>query len=925
MIVRSLILCLVCSVCTFAQTGNYFLSHFSPDQERSNMVCFDLVQDDRGVFYFATQAGVLQFDGINWDQISTQSTIYAIERTQGGDIFVAGSNGFGKIEKNENGLEVYLPLYEDKDIEYVFQITVLDEKVYFLSDHTVFEYNTLSNRTTPLTNAKIDDSFTSLHTLFDKVIIGTESGALLEIKGAALQPISWRVSSAGSLIFSLPWKNQYILGTDDNRLFFCDRNMKITEMVIEDSTYVQASVLMNATLVNDELLAIGTLRGGIAFVNPLTGATREIINYNTGLPDNEVFSILTDRNLNVWAAHAYGFTRVSPYLPLRSFRYYPGLEGNLLCATTYQGHTYVGTSAGLFMLERQEFNDEITYYVDVPVRTVVPGKKATAVPPSEAVKETEAKESQKGGLFRFLKRKKNQPTTTADKTESKPSETTEEAPVVKVTTRREKRTERIFRSAFYAYKKVKGVEAKVAQLTHWRGTLIASGVGGAYEVDAMTAKPITEDPVRFLFASDKRNELVMATYDDKVHKLIRDKEWKESEVLENIPGPIQYIFEEDSATTWYCGFDKLYRVTNGNAIQKLDVANRNFDKILGVSVNNQIIVTTSSGFFYFDKKTQKLQKGDTLRKPVAYFAGASHLWFRDKHSWYVAGSSANQQNLQLLNLFSNLRFIGADAGDDGLWVITGNNELLHFTSDQIKREETLYPLILKSIQYNNILVARSYLQVDQNESSLVVEVVKPDYIGNRFVEYRYYLDGLHKEWTDWSTSNNIIKFPYLPSGDYTLKVESRDIFGRVFELSPVTLNVEPPYWKQTWFYAAEFSVFVFLVLLSFRLSYRFIFVSRILSLLSIIMFIEFIQTAAGEQFSTKSSPVLDFGLQVCVAFMILPVEGFLRRHLLQALARRNEARMKSRQEELEQSAAADNLKPEADEFRTTKAERSEII
>jgi hypothetical protein len=54
------------------------------------------------------------------------------------------------------------------------------------------------------------------------------------------------------------------------------------------------------------------------------------------------------------------------------------------------------------------------------------------------------------------------------------------------------------------------------------------------------------------------------------------------------------------------------------------------------------------------------------------------------------------------------------------------------------------------------------------------------------------------------------------------------------------------------------------------------------------MFIEFIQTLAGEQFSSKSSPVIDFLIQVCVAFMILPVEGFLRRHLLQALARRNQ-------------------------------------
>jgi TRAP-type C4-dicarboxylate transport system permease small subunit len=109
-------------------------------------------------------------------------------------------------------------------------------------------------------------------------------------------------------------------------------------------------------------------------------------------------------------------------------------------------------------------------------------------------------------------------------------------------------------------------------------------------------------------------------------------------------------------------------------------------------------------------------------------------------------------------------------------------------------------------------------------------------------------------------------------------------------MAPVRLNIAPPYWKQPWFFAAEFSVFIFLVLLSFRLSYRFLIVSRLLSLLSIIMFIEFIQTAVGETFS-QSSPVLDFSIQVFVAMLILPVEGFLRRYFLQALAKRNEERL----------------------------------
>lgn len=891
--IRSLIACLACALTSYAQTGNYFLSHFSPDQERSNIVCFDQVQDDRGVFYFATQAGILQFDGINWDQIPTNSAIYSIERTSAGDIFAAGSKGFGKIVRNENGLEVYQPLYDQPDIEYIFQIVVAQERVYFLSDHLLYEYNTLTSKTTPIEAEPDHGAFLSLSAIGSRLILSTASTYPVELKGQSFAPATLPIAEESAILFTSRYQDQYLVGTDDNKLYLASMDGKFQPLILEDAEYAEASVIVNASWVNNELIAIGTLRGGVLFVNPVTGSTQEIINYSTGLPDNEIFSILTDQNLNVWVAHTYGFTRISPFLPLRSFRYYAGLTGNLLCATTYQGRTYVGTSLGLYALEEQESYEDITYYVDVPVRTTVPGKKSTVQEPQQKIQEEPTKETQKGGLFRFLRKKKNTP---KEETASTAVTAVEETPKEIITTRREKRTKRILRSSVFAYKKVSGIDAKVSQLTHWHGRLIAAGSGGAYEVDAYASTTITQNPIRFLFASEKLSDIILATYDDKLHRMRLTNNWIDAGVLDSVPGPVQYIFAEDTVATWFCGFDKIYRMTNSTGqIQRLEILNQSFDKTIGTFVNNQVIIASPDGFFFYNTKSQKLERGDTLRKPVAYYAEGSSLWFRDQHNWYQAGMDAGQPNLQLLNLFSSLRFVGTDSGNQGLWLITGSNELFHLTSNAIKRTETLYPLILKSIQNNSVIVARNFLRVDQNQSSVVVEVVKPDYIANRFVEYRYFLEGVHTQWSDWSTSNNVIKFPYLPSGNYTLQVESRDIFGRVLSLEPVKLSVEPPYWKQTWFYAAEFGVFAFLVLVSFRLSYRFIFLSRILSLLSIIMFIEFIQTAAGEQFSTKSSPVIDFGVQVCVALMILPVEGFLRRHLLQALARRNEARMREMQ------------------------------
>ena len=81
-----------------------------------------------------------------------------------------------------------------------------------------------------------------------------------------------------------------------------------------------------------------------------------------------------------------------------------------------------------------------------------------------------------------------------------------------------------------------------------------------------------------------------------------------------------------------------------------------------------------------------------------------------------------------------------------------------------------------------------------------------------------------------------------------------------------------------------FALFALLVALSFRLSTRYQIISRVLSLLTIILLIQFIQTVVAEIFETRTSPVKDFLVQVLVAFMILPVEGYLRKLMLRSLA-----------------------------------------
>jgi hypothetical protein len=212
--------------------------------------------------------------------------------------------------------------------------------------------------------------------------------------------------------------------------------------------------------------------------------------------------------------------------------------------------------------------------------------------------------------------------------------------------------------------------------------------------------------------------------------------------------------------------------------------------------------------------------------------------------------------------------------------VNKNNELFKFFGEKITPYERTYPVYLKAIVNGEEQLAyRSGVEVGEDKPLSFV-VIQPDYSGFDGIEYRYQLKGLSKEWSDWSNVNNEVNFPYLPPGDYKLQVQSRNLFGKVSEMKEVSFEVLPPYWKRSWFYALEFAFFAGLMALSYRLSTRYRLISHLLSLITIILLIQFIQTIAAAIFSTKSSPVIDFFIQAFVAILILPVEAYLSNVML---------------------------------------------
>jgi hypothetical protein len=839
----SVLLCLVVFQSGFAQTGNSFLTHYAPSDERIDYRSMGMVQDDRGLIYFTNKKGVLEFDGKNWQLIATPGAVYTLTLHRN-EVFVGGVFGFGKLVQKGNH-RVYQSFSVNDN---VFSSAVANDKVLFCNENKLYILS--ADKIEKEVMADASDSFVGLLQVREKVFLKSFQQGLLQWTGDKLEKPQVLLPNESEIIFAttLEKTGEVLMATEAGKIYQLKGQAAPTELKLSDETYVRQNKLVNGVWVNEKLIALGTLRGGVLLVDPATGITKEIIDYNSGLRDNEIFSLLGDRNEGVWVAHEYGFTRIAPSLPFRSFNHYPGLAGNLLCTYSINSKIYVGTTLGLYLLDKEVLVQKVMMQVQ----------------------QTSGNEKEnKRTLFGFLRKKKKESAAQAQ------SKTIVENKIIK--------------PLGYAYRKVEGIEGKVMQLIEVNGKLIAAGLGGVHEVDGLKSKSILAMPVRSVFFSIALQQLLVGTYEEELKSFLKTPNtWSETHLLDTLNDYISYAFEDNLQNIWLCGRTHVHKVETVDGkisdVASLPVDNTSLDEMVGVAYGNEVYLAASGEFKKFDKKNS-FAKYDSLPGPHRYFASAGYFWFNDGNQWRTVDSRLRSLKLQWLGLFPNLRYLSPDSDGQGLWVITADNELYKFYNNSLLLEER-YPLLLREVRGQEINLSQGKgVTMDQPENTLSFEFIQPDYVSRQAMQYRYQVKGLTNGWTTWSSANYVANFPYLPPGTYELAMQSRDLLGNESKVEIIPFEILPPYWKRWWFYALEFAFFSIMMFLSVKLSdanskYRYL--SQILSLLTVIIFIQFISTAINSLIEIKSSPVIQFFIQVFIALLVFPVESYFRKFMMSA-------------------------------------------
>lgn len=331
------------------ETGSYVFQRYSTDQYNASPENWAIAQDRRGVMYFGNNDGILEFDGQTWRTIRLSNSSFgrALAVDDTGTVYAGGVGIFGLLRPDRTGTMQFVSLLdkvpaEDRKFSDLWRILPTAQGVYFSAYERLFrlEPNGTVRVWRPTSN------FGRAVTIQGSLYVKTREKGLMKMEGDSLVPVP-----GGEIFQKLGVTAAMSFGTGGliaapSGFFRLEAN-GIKPFPTSADKYFETKLLYTMSVFPDGEIAAGTREGGLVLLNR-DGALDRILTRENGLTDDYVTTIFRDRQGGVWLAGNNGLTFLNP--GLTSFGPSLGLTGDVRCVIRAGGAIYVGTAAGLFVM-----------------------------------------------------------------------------------------------------------------------------------------------------------------------------------------------------------------------------------------------------------------------------------------------------------------------------------------------------------------------------------------------------------------------------------------------------------------------------------------------------------------------------------------------------------------------------------------------
>ncbi|HJY11227.1 MAG TPA: hypothetical protein VJ304_00485, partial [Flavobacterium sp.] len=339
--------------------GVPFITNYNPKTYKAASENCDLIQDSKGMMFFANHFGIMQFHGVRWSivtQPENRSMVRSLAIDKKDKIYVGAQGDFGYTVQLPNGQYKYTSLVKllpvsARNFGDVLHTVIRNNEVIFFSNEAIFIYkkNKIKVIQSP---TKFDDFFDTNKAIY----VSDNVKGLLKLEKDALVTIPNSAQFIGMKIRKMfETKDGLVILTQKNGLFTY-KNKELKPFLTKVDALLKQNQISTAILLSDGYFGIGTRQSGLIVLDSV-GNLIQHINKQTGLQNDYVTNLKVDVDGNLWLTLKEGISFIQISSPLSKILDPSNSETKIYCSKIYQNKLYIATDNGVFWMDWEDYKN----------------------------------------------------------------------------------------------------------------------------------------------------------------------------------------------------------------------------------------------------------------------------------------------------------------------------------------------------------------------------------------------------------------------------------------------------------------------------------------------------------------------------------------------------------------------------------------
>ncbi|MDP5172759.1 MAG: ATP-binding protein [Bacteroidia bacterium] len=346
-------------------SGIPFIQNYKPRVYKASSANYDVVQDGRGIMYFANFRGVLEYDGVHWRlfPLPNGTAVRSLATDSLGTVYVGGVAEMGFLAPDSLGRLAYQSLLPQLDTTFhqlpeAVEVLGTNKGAWFrgMEEGQLYRWTGDSLLHYPVTQSGPGNS---MFLIDGNLYVQNATNGLLRWEHEHFVPVAGAEALADYRLANLVKRRDgTMLGFDRKEGFLLiqisNTAIKVTPWKNELANALNQDLFSGLFSLRDHRILVSTVKSGV-YILTKDGDILQHLTDEVGLQDNLVLNAYEDRQGTLWLALSKGISRVDISAPLTQWNESSGLSGIVFSAKHFNKRLYATTTLGVFGLIGNQF------------------------------------------------------------------------------------------------------------------------------------------------------------------------------------------------------------------------------------------------------------------------------------------------------------------------------------------------------------------------------------------------------------------------------------------------------------------------------------------------------------------------------------------------------------------------------------------